>query len=124
MAHTLKFNSTQPNAIHQHNIMESLAYRLSVARATRNTQLIERLEQERQQLAANTRAQGLRRFVAFCGKAISGVTQIFWWGSTLQVREFNCGSDRWWYAFDPSTGEFLYADSEIELQEQIQDDPF
>jgi hypothetical protein len=121
MAHTLKFNASQVDVIHQRSMLESLTYRLNAARSARNAQLIEKLEQEQQQLASNGSAQARLRFVESCWKAIKqGVSQVFWNASTLQVCEFSCGSDRWWYTFDPSTGECIYADSEAELSVWIQ----
>jgi hypothetical protein len=117
MAHALQIDGTQASEAHQHSMMDSLAYRLNVAQAARNTQLIELLEKEKQQLAAKETGQGT--LVAREGwlKAIlQGVNQVFSSGSTLQVNEFNSGSDHWWYAFDPRTGEQVYADSEVELR--------
>jgi hypothetical protein len=116
MAHTLKFNASHVDVIHQRSMMESLTYRLQVARSASNTQLLEKLEKEKQQLAPNAGMQACLRFPESCWRVIKqGVNQILWNGSTLQVHEFSCGSDRWWYTFDPSTGECIYADSEIEL---------
>jgi hypothetical protein len=121
MAHTLKFNASHIDVIHQHSMMESLTSRLNAARSARNAQLIEKLEQEQQQLAPNVSAQARLRFVESCWKAIKqGVGQFFWNGSTQQVYEFSCGSDRWWYTFDPITGECICADSEAELSLWIQ----
>lgn len=117
MAHALQIDGSQASAAHQHSMMDSLAYRLNVAQAARNTHLIELLEQEKQQLAAKENDRGT--LIAKKGwlKAIlEGVSQVFLSGSTLQVSEFNSGSDRWWYAFDPQTGEQVYADSEVELR--------
>jgi hypothetical protein len=116
MAHTLKFNASHVDVMHQRSMMESLTYRLQVARAARNAQLVEKLEQEKRQLAPNAGIQSCLRFAESCWKASKqGVSQILWNSSTLQVHEFSCGSDRWWYTFDPSTGECIYADSEIEM---------
>lgn len=117
MAHALQINESQASAIHLHSITSSLAYRLKAAQAARNTQLIELLEKEKQQLAAKANAQVT--WVAREGwlKAIlQGLNQLLFSGSTLQVSEFNSGSDHWWYAFDPLTGEQVYADSEVELR--------
>lgn len=117
MAHILKFNASHVDVMHQRSMMKSLTNRLQVARATRNTELVEKLEQEKQQLAPNARTQACLRFAESCWEAVKqGVSQMLWNSSTLQVHEFSCGSDRWWYTFDPSTGECIYADSEIELR--------
>lgn len=127
MAHTLKFNTSHIDdvididVIHQRSMMESLTSRLKVARSAQNTQLIERLEQEQQQLAPNVSAQARLRFLKFCLNATkTGMSQVLRNSSMLRVQEFSCGSDRWWYAVDPTTGEFLYADSEVELRATIE----
>jgi hypothetical protein len=121
MTHTLKFNTSQIDATHQHNMRASLAYRLEVARSARNIQLIETLEQEQQQLAANVKAQAVLRVVESHLKAIQrGVRNVFWGDSARRVSEFRCGSDLWWYAVDPATGEFRYADSEVELHAMVE----
>jgi hypothetical protein len=117
MTHALQFNGFQTSEIHQHSMMNSLAYRLNVAQSARNTQLIELLELEKQQLtdqakdreAWSSQGSGLKAI-------IQGLNQSFFSGSTLQVSEFNSGSEHWWYAFDPQTGEQVYADSEVELR--------
>ncbi len=121
MAYTLKFSTAQLDAIHQRSMMASLAYRLEVARSASNIQLIERLEQEKQQLTVNVKAQAVLRVAESYLKAIKrGVRNVFWGDSVRGVGEFRCGSDRWWYAVDSNTGEFLYADSEIELHATVE----
>lgn len=117
MAQVLQFNSLQISAIHQHNMMDSLAYRLKIARAAKNPQLIELLEQEKRQIAADcTGRKAFNALEAGLEAAKQGLSKIFFGGSTLQVSEFNLGSDHWWYAFDPRTGACVYADSEVELR--------
>jgi sensor domain CHASE-containing protein len=121
MTHTLKFNTSQIDATHQQSMRASLAYRLEVARSARNIQLIEKLEQEQQQLTANVKAQAILRVIDLHLKAIKrGVRNVFWGDSARRVSEFRCGSDRWWYAVDPTTGEFLYSDSEVELHATVE----
>ena len=122
MAYGLKFNTTQfstssSDAVHRHRMMESLAYRLSVAQAAQDIQLIERLEQEGRQLEANVRGPEVSQLFTSWLKVIrQGVNRLFEDRSMLRACEFRCGSDRWLYAFDPITEEFLYADSEVELE--------
>jgi hypothetical protein len=117
MAQGLQFNPLQTSAIHQHNMMDSLAYRLEIARAARNTQLIELLEQEKRQISTHsTSRKALNALEAWLEAAKEGLRTVFFGGSTLQVSEFNLGSDHWWYAFDPRTGACVYADSEVELR--------
>jgi hypothetical protein len=95
IAHTLKFNASRLDVIHQYSMMESLTSRLNAVRLARNTQLIEKLEPEKQQLTPNVSAQVRLWFAESCWKAIkAGVGQVWRNGSTLWVREFSCGSDR------------------------------
>ncbi len=94
--------------------MDSLAYRLKIARAAKNMQLIELLEHEKRQIAADSTA--LSALEAWLEAAKERLSKVFFGGSTLQVSEFNLGSDHWWYAFDPRTGACVYADSEVELR--------
>ncbi len=117
MAQVLQFNPLQTSAIHRHSMMDSLAYRLEIARTARNTQLIELLEQEKRQISAHsTSRKALNALEAWLEAAKEGLSTVFFGGSTLQVSEFNSGSDHWWYAFDPRTGACVYADSEVELR--------
>lgn len=44
------------------------------------------------------------------------ITEALFGSYQLQVCQFMNGSDLWWYAFDPRTGECVYADSEAELR--------
>lgn len=117
MANVLHPNLPQFLAQHQANMMASLSHRLEVARATNNLHLVEQLERERRQIASEQARQSgitslgdrLHAIKEGLVKAIAGDTE-------LQVREFNNGSDHWWYAFDPETGDCVYADSEVELR--------
>lgn len=100
---------------HQDNIMASLARRVEAARAANDRRLIELLEQEKQQIASTTKLKTpslvswLKTFGQAVFKALRGE-------SKLHVSQFINGSDRWWYAFNPHTGECVYADSEAELK--------
>lgn len=108
-------------AQHQANMMNSLAHRLEVARATNDSQLVELLERERQQIAAATSHKqalwNLDRLKNFVQRLIHAIAHQ----SELQVQQFANGSDLWWYAFNPQTGECVYADSEAELRLWIKD---
>ncbi|WP_404786480.1 hypothetical protein [Altericista sp. CCNU0014] len=117
MAHALQIGESQVSAAHRHSMMHSLAHRLEAARTARNAQLIELLEREKRQLAGEAGNRGFLESIEAWLKSIAeGLNQAFFGGTTLQVSEFTSGSDRWWYAFDPQTGEQVYADSEIELR--------
>lgn len=101
--------------------MASLARRLEVARATHNAQLVELLEQEKRQVVApaptperaQSRTSWFHTLRERISKALFGTPE-------LQACQFVNGSDHWWYAIDPQTGECVYADSEAELRVWIE----
>ena len=93
-------------------MMTSLAHRLEAARVASNLPLIEQLEQERLQIT-DTVASGRRPWWQVLQENLAEAL----FGSTeLKVHEFTNGSDRWWYAIDPRTGRYVYADSDAELR--------
>lgn len=126
MTYAIHSNAAETLTKHQDNLMASLAHRLEVARANNNIQLIELLEQEKQQIAATVD----RHFDSARPRTTTNLTAALSAGlkrlqagfatligqSELQVSEFMNGSDRWWYAYDPQTGAWVYADSEVELR--------
>ncbi len=122
MAHSFSANSPDFLAQHQDNIMASLAHRLEVAKATNNRHLVELLEQEKKQIAAdvspdhNALSRDHERQPDWVQRLKGFVQAIAGTADTLQVSEFVNGSDRWWYAFDPQTGNCVYADSEAEMR--------
>lgn len=98
-------------------LLRLLSHRLEIAKASRNFQLIELLEQEKQQLITDK---------ALPKASKSPITQLNDWvqkllhaisrNTELEAFQFQNGSDLWWYAFDPRTGRCVYADSEAELR--------
>lgn len=125
MANTLHIHDADLLSQHQANIIASLSHRLEVARATHNTQLIALLEQEQRQL----RAQGI------FGKA-GGLTDLTyrirqWWAGVINAIENSSKlsverivdetGSVWWYAFDPCTGKTLYAETEAEVMQWIEE---
>lgn len=100
---------------HQDNIMASLAHRIEAARAANDRTLIELLEQEKQQITATAEVESpsLAGWLKACGQRFINALGS---QSRLQVSHYVNGSDRWWYAFNPQTGECVYADSEAELK--------
>jgi hypothetical protein len=115
MANVIHANHSQALAQHQANLMASLAHRLEIARASHNSQLIELLEQERRQITFNA-PQTRRSQQGWLKSLIKDFVRLFSGNSELQVEQFVNGSDQWWYAFDPRTGDCVYADSEAELR--------
>lgn len=114
---TLHTGDAQTFAKHHDNIMSVLARRIEAAQAANNAQLIELLEQEKQQIVQTATphrdARSLTvRFNAFKQSLLNAVLG----NSSLQVSRYQQGSDGWWYAFDPRTGDSVYADSEAELR--------
>lgn len=121
MTHSLATNQPQVLAKYlakrQESLLTSLSHRLEVARATRNFELIELLEQEKRQMTA-TQAHHNSQWSLFVHFTIlkQHLTNAIAPKSALQVSQFVNGSDRWWYIFDPRTASYIYADSEAELK--------
>ena len=123
MANTLYFHDRHK---HQDSMMASLNHRLDVARANCNANLVALLEQEKQQVAptmtAGVARSGFHRAHRHWWKAATQyLADRLFGGSALQVAEIVDGSDRWWVASDPRTGQFVYADSEAELRLWIEE---
>lgn len=117
MNSTLHTADSQTFTKHHDNIMAILARRIEAAQAANNTQLIELLERERQEIAhTETSDRTVRSFAARFKAFKQYVVDALFGGSELQVFQYVEGSDHWWYAFDPQTGDCVYADSEAELR--------
>ena len=106
---------------HQDSIMASLNHRLEVARANRNVNLVALLEHERQQVAPIAASSVARSGRNWWQTITQSINNWLFGGSTLQVTEIVDGSDRWWLASDPRTGQLVYADSEAELRLWIEE---
>lgn len=95
--------------------MTSLAQRLQRARSANNFRLVQLLEQEKKQLeqevsSSESRSHWLTSTQNWLSSLLFGKTE-------LQVSQFvDSINDQWWYAFDPQTGNCVYADSEAELR--------
>lgn len=122
MAHALDSGLSETFAKHQESMLASVSHRLEVAKASNDRRLIELLERERQQLESGysvpeSSTQVLNAGIkAIVAPLLSRLQNWFAQRSALQVSQFVNGSDQWWYAFDPQTGKFVYADSEAELR--------
>lgn len=116
MATVFDTDNSQISAKHYDNMMAALAHRIEAAQAAHNSQLIELLEREKQQLGQaapfDQRRSLLARFKALTQKVVNAFARK----TELQVYQYEQGNDAWWYAFDPSTGDCVYADSEAELR--------
>lgn len=100
--------------------MASLARRLEIARATHNSQLVQLLEQEKQQFTTSVPLPKDQPRLNWLKAFRQNIAKMMARHSELQVCQFVNGSDRWWYAIDPQTGDCVYADSEAELRLWIQ----
>lgn len=107
---------------HQQNIAASLAHRLEAARAANNTRLVELLEQEQRQLAAEYGAvhsspallEGLRHAWKLLKEVLTARDE-------LRVRQWVDGNGIvWWHAQDPITGDRFCTHSDRELMEWIE----
>ncbi|MFS8900050.1 hypothetical protein NW841_07795 [Synechococcus sp. H60.3] len=110
-------------ACHRRNIAASLAHRLEAARAANNTRLLELLEQEQRQLAAESSGRdpsvlGLPERWRHLWEGLKAVLSV---QEELRVRQWvDGGGTVWWHAQDPLTGECLCTPSEQELMDWIE----
>ena len=119
MMNTLVNNYSELSARHKANIAASLAHRLDQARATCNFQLLTLLEQEQQQLIQSEPNQQ------------TAVSNSIQWGKAVWDRLINAIANRSrisikavtmsdsgaviWRAYNPTTGETRYAETEADL---------
>ena len=116
MAHSLHYNPYQTDAAHHQSMMDSLQHRWETAQAKKDKRLLELLEQEKYQLRKEAyHPNAWQSLQSGFHSVQKGINKIFFGGSTLQVNEFDVGSDHFWFASDPMTGRCVYADSESEL---------
>lgn len=115
MANSLHPNDTQHLDRHLDSMMASLARRIEAAKQADNLQLIELLEQEKQQVRSLTNEE-LNPTSSWFAALKQAIVKALFGGSDLQVCHFVNGSDEWWYLTDPRTGQQVYADSEAELR--------
>jgi len=97
---------------HWHSIMDSLVHRLAVARSADNPQLMDLLEQERQQLAELYPQPKVQGWWKSLGKGLLPNFSC----SELKINHYQNGSDQWWYITDPRNGQCISAASEAELR--------
>ena len=106
---------------HHKNVEASLARRLNAAKAAQNTQLVALLERERQQIGQEVdrdRAFSLRQqLISVWQDVVSLVTG----DPSLKVwQTLDPMGDRWWCAYDPRSGQSVYAESETEMRHWIE----
>jgi hypothetical protein len=114
---TLHIDHDQLLAKHRDNVLASLTRRLEVAKSSNNSQLVALLEQEKQQVDnIAVSHKKLQSPIAWLHALQQHFVDAITPNRELQVSQFMNGSDLWWYAFDPRTGQCVYADSEAELR--------
>lgn len=101
-------------------MMASLVRRLEVAKTANDSELTKILEQERQQIAFPVTTCKQQQLTTWLKTFRQGVATILG-GFKPQVCQFVNGSDCWWYAIDPKTGQCIYADSKAELRLWIEE---
>jgi hypothetical protein len=121
MANALHLHDRHLLNKHQDSMIASLNHRLEVARANRNTNLVALLEREQQQVLPRVASNVTRSGRNWWQTITQTITNQLFGGAALQVSEIVDGSDRWWVASDPQTGQLVYADSEAELRLWIEE---
>lgn len=122
MLPTVPIHDASVLAKHHDNMIRSLSQRMEAANAANDRQLVALLERERQQLNPVVTSEGIARSLDRWIQGLKqGATNLIAGQTKLQVYQYRDGSDSWWYAFDPQSGNCVYADSEAELQGWIDD---
>lgn len=101
---------------HHENVVASLNRRLAVARANCDQTLIALLEQEQQQIVADVdrHAGSLQQQLATLW---DDLTTLVRGDANLRVwQTVDRHGEHWWCAYDPKTGQSVYADSESEMR--------
>jgi hypothetical protein len=122
MANLLHADSSHAFAQHYANIEASLNRRLSVARAANDARLIALLEQERRQVLHKPFLSRVRQVLAKSFQPLwQGLIDTVRRSSELQVwQSVDELGNYWWCAYDPQTGQSVYAESETEMRLWIQ----
>lgn len=121
MANVFRVQDSEILARHQANINASLAHRLEVARASRNECLVALLEREQQQLGVErNRGNGLSALVWRLSQWWHEWMEAIAIHSQLSVEQVSVNGAIFWYAYDPQTGKALYAESESEVLDWIE----
>ena len=112
---TLLHNQPELAAKHKANIVASLAHRLDRARAAQNFQLLTLLEQEQQLIQTQPTQTGFKPIQ--WGKAVlTRLMDALANSSTVSLEAVTSDSGAViWRAYDPTTGETRYAETEAEV---------
>jgi uncharacterized protein YigA (DUF484 family) len=118
MTLTSQVRHSSVDDVHRAYMLDSLAHRLEVARATNNTQLIALLEQEQKELMGRAPLSNLLNRLTTWWK---GLKQEIEHAAELQVtQESDSTGMTWWHAYDPNSGHEVFTDSESELVQWIE----
>lgn len=108
---------------HCANLSANLARRIYVAKSQRNESLVVLLEQEKRQIEKvwkepSDDSTSLQRLKAFWANLQNSLANQF----QLQIEQVCDEAGRlWWYAFDPCSGKKLYAESESDVIQWIEE---
>jgi hypothetical protein len=110
---------------HYENLLAHLSRRMEAARQRNDRRLLAMLEQEQRQLQAEWSTSSMPAIA----RPAQGLQD--WWqrlmtaienSSKLQVEQLQgTGGAMWWYAYDPSSGKTIYAESESDVVKWIED---
>lgn len=117
MANVLHTNDSQIWHKHQENITASLNHRLEVAKATQNTTLVELLEREQKEISGDAADHPFSSWSHNLTTLWHDLVTLVTGDARLQVwQSVDERGDRWWCAYNPQTGQSVYADSEAEMR--------
>lgn len=121
MANVFRVEDSEILARHRANINASLAHRLAVARATQNQQLVASLEREQRQFGMERgRVNGASSLIQWLSQKWNELMEAIAKSSQLSVERISADGAIFWYAYDPETGKALYAESESEVLDWIE----
>ncbi|AFY73826.1 hypothetical protein Syn7502_01782 [Synechococcus sp. PCC 7502] len=129
MSKLLPLSCTYVLNTHQLNMMASLEHRIKVAKLEQNYQLVQVLETERKGISpisirSNTSSDSPKAFPSFIDVTINWLNTLknsfidnFVPKTGLQVKQIlDTDGNKWWHAYDPKSGQSVYADSDSEMR--------
>lgn len=125
MSDLLPLNCEYVLNTHQLNILAALEHRIKVAKSESNVSLVDLLEIEKQGInPISIQFNSSRRYssqkkspFAWLKRLTHSFIDNFVPKSELQVKHLcDATGNEWWYAYDPKTGESVYASSDSEMR--------
>ncbi len=106
---------------HLTSMWESLEHRIAVARSNQNTELLAMLELEKSAIAPYRVATKMIAPVNPVDSLWQGLRSFLFPKSEITIKQVcDRAGNQWWYAYNPSTGQAIYADNDSEMRMWIE----